>query len=79
MEYGKFAKYCLRTELAMQCFQQAYAKSTTYEHINQVSEAIVSVKTSSNEESDYIKRLYTKNFCDDFSETLKSKMAILCG
>lgn len=79
LEYGKYAGYCHRKELAMRCFQEAYAKSKTYEQFREVKSEIIGLTTEKkgDKEDPYLKKFYNEEFCSEFSENLKNKIRML--
>ena len=62
LEYGKYAGQCHRDDLAMRCFQQAYAKSKSYEQFLEVKTQIINITTIKKGEKDdlYLKRFYNE-------------------
>lgn len=53
----------------MRCFQEAYAKSKTYEQFIEVKDQIISLTTEKkNEKGDpYLQKFFNEEFCSEFS------------
>ena len=88
MQYAEEAsKYC-RKELAMKCCQKAYALSSKYIEMKQISKLIETLCTAKDlgdevsgiEEDEgeisYLKRFFRQIYCADLSEKVKDNIEI---
>jgi hypothetical protein len=79
IQYGRYAGYCRRNELAMMCLQSAYAKSKTYGEFMEVRVEIINLNQVKkvDEPDPYVQKFYNEEFCSEFSESLKARIGLL--
>jgi RNase H-fold protein (predicted Holliday junction resolvase) len=61
----------------MKCYQEAYTRSSTYKELEEISDLIIALETNKISNDKYLKRLYSKKFCEELPEELQVKIGML--